>query len=111
MTNLPYIEEILSQPEVLLKALPRFDLQALNTLKQKLDRQEFDRIIITGMGASLYGGYPAWLLLAGHGLPVHWVDTAELIHYAGALITPRTLLWVISQSGRSAEIVLLLDRT
>lgn len=110
MTNVPYIEEILSQPEVLLRALPHFDSQALKTLKEKISRQEFDRIIITGMGASLFGGYPAWLLLAGHGLPVHWVDTAEIIHYAGALITPRSLLWVISQSGRSAEILLLLDR-
>jgi glucosamine--fructose-6-phosphate aminotransferase (isomerizing) len=38
-----------------------------------------------------------------------WVDTAELIHHARELITPRTLYWLFSQSGRSAEIVSALD--
>ena len=34
---------------------------------------------------------------------------SELLHYAHDLITPRTLIWIISQSGRSAEIVSLLE--
>jgi glucosamine--fructose-6-phosphate aminotransferase (isomerizing) len=38
-----------------------------------------------------------------------WIDTAELIHHARKLITPRTLYWLFSQSGRSAEIVSALD--
>jgi glucosamine--fructose-6-phosphate aminotransferase (isomerizing) len=38
-----------------------------------------------------------------------WVDTAELLHYANRQITPESLLWIVSQSGRSAEIVALLE--
>lgn len=37
------------------------------------------------------------------------MDTAELIHHARELVTSRTLYWVFSQSGRSAEIVSALD--
>ena len=61
------------------------------------------------MGGSLYASYPAWLLLANAGLPVLWVDTAELIHHTPALVTSKTLLWIFSQSGKSAEIISAID--
>lgn len=109
MSHIPYIEEILSQPEALLAALPRYDLTPLEPLCRAIQHGEYDRIILTGMGASLYGAYPAWLLLAQAGLPAYWVDAAELLHYAGSLVTPRSLLWIISQSGRSAELIPLLE--
>jgi glucosamine--fructose-6-phosphate aminotransferase (isomerizing) len=38
-----------------------------------------------------------------------WIETAELLHYRMAQITPRTMLWVISQSGASVEIVRLME--
>jgi glucosamine--fructose-6-phosphate aminotransferase (isomerizing) len=38
-----------------------------------------------------------------------WVDTAELIHHMPGLVTPGTLLWLFSQSGKSAEIISALD--
>jgi glucosamine--fructose-6-phosphate aminotransferase (isomerizing) len=63
------------------------------------------------MGASLYAAYPAWLLLAQSGQPAFWIDASELLHYMPGMITPRTLLAVFSQSGRSAEIVGVLERT
>ncbi len=52
---------------------------------------------------------PAWLTLARAGFPAFWVDTAELIHYTRGMVTARTLYWIFSQSGRSAEIVSALD--
>jgi glucosamine--fructose-6-phosphate aminotransferase (isomerizing) len=60
------------------------------------------------MGGSLYASYPIWLSLAAAGVPALWVDTAELIHHAPGLLTPRTLLWLFSQSGKSAEIIAAL---
>ena len=104
-----YISDILTQPQALLSALSRFDPQPLHPLAQALRGGDFDRLLLTGMGASLYGSYPAWLHLTRLGLPALWVDASELVHYAPALITPRTLVWVVSQSGRSAEIVALLE--
>jgi glucosamine--fructose-6-phosphate aminotransferase (isomerizing) len=109
MTTNPYILDILSQPNALQRALERFDPAPLAPLAAALQRGDFDRILLTGMGASLYASYPTWLTLAAAGLPAIWVDTAELIHHMPRIVTPRTLLWLSSQSGKSAEIVSALD--
>jgi glutamine---fructose-6-phosphate transaminase (isomerizing) len=101
----PYIEDILSQPEELKNILTSLDLTPLKRIKLLIEQGEIDRIVMTGMGASFYGIYPAWMLLTQAGLPTFWVDTAELAHYLPKLITPRTLLWMVSQSGRSAELM------
>jgi glucosamine--fructose-6-phosphate aminotransferase (isomerizing) len=109
MTTNPYILDILSQPSALQTALEHFDAAPLAPLTAAIRRGDFDRIVLSGMGASLYASYPTWLTLAAEGIPVMWIDTAELIHHAPGLLTPRTLLWLVSQSGRSAEIVSALD--
>lgn len=109
MTDNPYILDILSQPDALKTALDQFDPVPLAPLAKAIRDNDFDRILITGMGGSLYASYPVWLMLAEAGLPALWVDTAELIHHTPALVTPKTLLWLVSQSGRSAEIVSAID--
>jgi glutamine---fructose-6-phosphate transaminase (isomerizing) len=109
MTNNPYILDILSQPDVLKTALEQFDSAPLAPLAKAIRNNEFDRILITGMGGSLYASYPVWLTLAQAGLPALWVDTAELIHHTPGLVTPRTLVWMVSQSGKSAEIISAID--
>lgn len=109
MNNNLYTEDILSQPDVLEEALSSLQLESLKPVKKLLANGEIDRVIITGMGASFYGVYPAWLLLSQAGLPAFWVDLAELYYHARGLVTPRTLLWVVSQSGRSAELMHFFD--
>ncbi|RPJ25318.1 MAG: SIS domain-containing protein [Chloroflexi bacterium] len=109
MTNVPYILDILDQPNSLLTALEQFDPALLTPLVKAIRNNDFDRILITGMGGSLYASYPAWLTLANAGLPALWVDTAELIHHTPALVTSKTLLWIFSQSGKSAEIISAID--
>jgi glucosamine--fructose-6-phosphate aminotransferase (isomerizing) len=107
----PYLLDIHSQPQALRLALAKTDLAPLEALTQALNAGRFDRILLTGMGASYYGLYPAWLHLAAAGLPAVWVDSAELVHHAPAFVTRRTLLWIASQSGHSAEIVTLLRQS
>ena len=109
MTNNPYILDILEQPNTLCTALEQFNTAALAPFAESIHNHNFDRILITGMGGSLYASYPVWLILANTGLSVHWVDTAELIHHTPALVTPKTLLWMFSQSGKSAEIISAID--
>jgi glutamine---fructose-6-phosphate transaminase (isomerizing) len=123
-----YLSEILSQPEALRAGLSEWkhSLDKVPRLDALTEGQhaaaKYDRIVMTGMGASLMGIYPAWRRLASAGLPAVWVETAELL----GLVRPtrlseintteptgrdgRTLLWMVSQSGRSAEIVALLER-
>jgi glutamine---fructose-6-phosphate transaminase (isomerizing) len=105
----PYIEDITGQPEMLESMLNQLRIDDLVPIRKMLQLEEFDRVVITGMGASLFGSYPASLLLANAGIPTIWIDNAELLHFAPGLITPRTLLWMVSQSGESAEAVSLLE--
>ena len=109
MTNNPYILDILSQPETVKTALEKFDPAMLAPLATAIRNGDFDRILITGMGGSLYASYPVWLHLASAGLLALWVDTAEFIHHTSSLVTSKTLLWIVSQSGKSAEIVSAID--
>jgi glutamine---fructose-6-phosphate transaminase (isomerizing) len=103
-----YLADIRQQPESLQQVLDsRFEPEALAMLGRL---RGFDRVVLTGMGASLYALYPAFLALASAGLPVWHVETSELLGGAAGLVNPGTLLWITSQSGRSAEITALLER-
>jgi len=108
-TITPYISDVLSQPEALRSCLEQYPRHVLDKLATATRQGRFTHIVLTGMGASITGTYPAWLILARSGLPVNSIETAELLHYALAQIDARTLLWVISQSGYSAEILSLLN--
>lgn len=107
----PYIRDILSQPDALREAINHFSPVPLSPLIQRGRQNEFDRILITGMGASYNAAYPAFLGLTSQPLPVMLANAAELLHYSSGLIENRTLLWMNSQSGRSVELVRLIERT
>ena len=61
------------------------------------------------MGSSFHGLHPLHLRLVAAGPPVTMVESSELLHYQRRLLQPGTLLVLVSQSGRSAEIVRLLE--
>ncbi len=94
---------MLDQPAVLatLAAAPAPDLPVDLTL--------FSRIVLTGMGSSDYATIPLELLLCGRGLPVWRLQTSRLLDTPEMLVDG-TLLWITSQSGRSGEVVALLER-
>ncbi len=101
-----YLDDIRSQPAVLQDFL---DAGLAPEVKELLARpQRFDRIVMTGMGASFFAHYPTFLELAAAGLPIWSLETSEMLGPAGALVTPRSLLWVTSQSGNSGEVTALL---
>jgi glucosamine--fructose-6-phosphate aminotransferase (isomerizing) len=104
----PYVQDILSQAESMKVALTNFDSTSLKPLIQSVQRADFDRIVLTGMGSSLFASYPIWLQLINAGFPAYWIDCSELIHHARPIITKRTLVWITSQSGRSAQVVAIL---
>lgn len=104
----PYITDIHRQPRALQELLDStVDRSTVSVLR---GLSGFSRVILTGMGASLYAQYPSYLTLASAGLPVWHVETSELLGDAAGLVTSDTLLWITSQSGRSGEITALLDR-
>ena len=102
----PYIEDILSQPAALREALTKFSTAAL----ERINLAEFDRVIISGMGSSYFAAYPGWIKLSKQATPAQLLNAAELLHSLPGMIGTRSLLWLNSQSGRSAELVHLLER-
>src|SRR5512139_2814202 len=106
----PYIADILAQPGALRDAVKNYSSRALRDLRKWLLKGDFDRIIITGMGSSYNSAYPAVIQLSTQAVPVHFVNTAELLHSLSGMIGPRSLLWMNSQSGESAELVHLLEK-
>ena len=102
-----YLDDIRAQPAALAVLLQHGLSRECRQLLTSFER--FDRIVLTGMGSSLQGCWPLYLRLAAAGFPVWWVETAELLGPAGGLLTPQSLLWIVSQSGGSAEVVALLD--
>jgi glucosamine--fructose-6-phosphate aminotransferase (isomerizing) len=77
---------------------------------EEIRLDSFDRIILTGMGASHHCALPTWRRLVASGHAAWWLSTSELLD-SPALITENSLLWITSQSGRSGEVVALLDET
>ncbi|MFZ5820773.1 MAG: SIS domain-containing protein [Chloroflexota bacterium] len=106
----PYISDILSQPATLRNAVQVFSPAALRSLVERIQGGDFDRIVLTGMGASYHAGATAYVHLSGLPVPVFLVNAAELVHYLSGQVGTRTLLWINSQSGRSAELKHLLER-
>jgi glutamine---fructose-6-phosphate transaminase (isomerizing) len=105
-----YLRDILAQPEAL--EATRLGLEAdfdLGDLPARLARGEFARVLLTGMGSSFHGLVPLYYHLAQRGLPVSLLETSELIHQLPEVVDPRALVVAVSQSGRSAETVRLLD--
>ncbi len=100
-----YVADILRQPESLARLLDATpDADAVAVL-QRL--RSYPRVVLTGMGASLFALYPTYRRLAAAGLDVSLHETAELLSIADGVLRDGTLLWVLSQSGASAEVVAL----
>lgn len=107
------LDDILDQPRMLAAALQGHlhPESAMDTAVQGILQMHPRRIILTGMGSSLFAAYPAYLRLLGAGLAAIWIELSELLHYAGGQIGPDTLLVIVSQSGETVEALrLLADR-
>ena len=101
-----YVSDIHQQPDSLAALLgTRPDRDALAVLDRLTS---YSRVVLTGMGASLFALHPTYRRLAAAGVDVCLHETAELLGLADGVLTDDCLLWVLSQSGASAEVVALL---
>ncbi len=67
------------------------------------------KIIITGMGASLFASIPLQYCLCSLGLDAVAVEAAELLHYQNSCWKDAVLV-MVSRSGESVEIARLLEK-
>ncbi len=105
-----YFRDVLDQPRALGETHARLaSPAALDALASRLRAGGFLRVVLTGMGSSFHGFAPLHLRLVAAGYASSMVESSELLYYQDALLDEGTLLVLQSQSGRSAEIVRLLD--
>lgn len=108
----PYITDILSQPDVLKSVVDKLSATTLDrSLLEGLTSGRFSRVVLTGMGSSLHAQYPLHRTLSEAGIASHWIETAELLLGFDGLYRDDTLLIAVSQSGESAEVAKLMERT
>ncbi|TAM84613.1 MAG: SIS domain-containing protein [Acidobacteria bacterium] len=107
----PLMEEILQQPEALSCVRKYYASPGAipMSIRKKLGISRETLVVFTGMGSSLHAAYPAqaWLTAMGYRAIV-W-EAAELLHHHLNVLSPDTLLVVVSQSGETVEITRLIE--
>ncbi len=103
-----FFQDLLGQPQALEDTLAA--LQISDKLRRLTPVEgKYRRIVLTGMGASLNALQPLYLLMLACGTSALLVETSELVHFLPRLLDESTLVIAVSQSGKSAETVRLLD--
>jgi glucosamine--fructose-6-phosphate aminotransferase (isomerizing) len=103
----PFLEEIAGQPAALRRAGAAVADQL--SVLERLAGERGKPVAFTGMGSSYHACYPAVTTLASAGASATMVDAAELLHFRRPALGPDALLVAVSQSGRSAEVVRLVE--
>jgi glucosamine--fructose-6-phosphate aminotransferase (isomerizing) len=105
-----YFRDLLNQPAALKNTLEQFqECKELTALRERLQKGKFKTVVLSGMGSSFHGLNPLLLQLTEAGFPAVLVETSELNYYRRSLLSPNNLVVAVSQSGRSAETIRLLD--
>lgn len=104
-----YVNDILAQPAALRDTLAAITPDQLETIAKLWSSGRFRQVVLTGMGSSYHALHPIHLELLAHGIWPQRLETSELIHYAPGILTEDTLVIVNSQSGRSVEILRLIE--
>lgn len=114
LTTNAYVLDILAQPTALRDTLTAFStaaLSAVGPIAAQLHAGRYRQIVLTGMGSSFHALAPTHLELMAHGLLAQRLETSELVHHAASILDEGALVVAVSQSGRSAEIRQLLERS
>jgi glucosamine--fructose-6-phosphate aminotransferase (isomerizing) len=105
-----YEQDIFSQPEDMRRALKNYRDNNYTGAITELTKRSISTIIFTGMGSSLCACYNTVTILRNHGIHCFAVAASQLLHYELSSVTADTLVVMVSQSGRSGEIVDLVNK-
>ena len=101
----PYFHDIQFQPQALAATFATLDGLVLPPAPSGQAP-----LILTGMGASLHALIPLQLQLLNAGFLPLLMETSELIHHAPAVLRAGATVVAVSQSGRSAETLRMLEK-
>ena len=107
-----FLTEIHEQPQALKKTVAwtgsEQGVEAMQQIRAAWMSGAYDKVVFTGMGSSFFLSHAAALLLSSAVIPAFAVNAGEMLHFQRQLLTEKTLLVAISQSGESYEVVELL---
>lgn len=108
-----FLKEVLEQGD-LLKRTVRFFRKDKPELVERIFEAfisgKMDKVVLTGMGSSLYACDAVRSYLTSHGIPAVALSSHELSRFQFGHITPKTLVIAISQSGNSSEVIELVGK-
>lgn len=107
--NPPLLQNILAQPQSL-KQVTDYQLGAgRDALESSAELLRVSRrIVLTGMGASLFACIPLSYLLASRGAAVSVIESSELLYFLSPMLDENTTVLLASRSGESIEVLKLL---
>lgn len=103
-----FIEEVCTQGILLKRYLEEYwpgDQSIVEEIAACFKARAMNRVILTGMGSSLYATHAVRGYLTRSGIPALSFSSFELSRFQFNQIDSRTLVIAISQSGKSAEVV------
>ena len=103
-----FIEEVCTQGMLLKRYLKEYwpvDREVVDAIAECFKSKAMNRVILTGMGSSLYAIDAVRSYLTGHGIPALAFSSFELSRFQFNQIDSRCLVIIISQSGKSPEVV------
>lgn len=107
----PLLENILQQP-LALKRVRQYHTgegrDAMQATAELLSGKK--RIVITGMGASLFAGMGFAYALSSPGLRAQTIEASELLYFLDQELDAETAVVLVSRSGESVEITRLLGK-
>jgi glucosamine--fructose-6-phosphate aminotransferase (isomerizing) len=107
--NPPLLENILAQPESLRQIADHQLGDGRRALEHSAEiLHQSRRIVLTGMGASLFASIPLSYSLAARGVAVSVMETSELLYFLAPTLSEDTAVIIVSRSGESIEITKLL---
>ncbi len=109
--KISFMDEIRQQPEALRRFIANaFEEEKLQQALLKLiDKRKDLRVVLTGMGSSLFGCYITMNFLRSRGISATTIEAYELQMMGEAFFTKDTILVAVSQSGESPEVLELLE--
>jgi glutamine---fructose-6-phosphate transaminase (isomerizing) len=107
--NPPLVENILAQGASLgVVASHQFEKGRERLIKSAELIRSSKRIVLSGMGASLYACIPLQYFLASRGVAASVIDASELLHFHASTLDQETAVVLVSRSGETVEVTKLL---
>lgn len=108
-----FLREAIHQGEVLHEFLDYYTQQEPTPLTEVVrffKEKRFHQVLLAGMGSSYYAAFSVADYLVQNCVPCIVLNAFEVSRYQIGLVTPDTLLVVISQSGKTKEVLELVEK-